>query len=305
MDAPLYHSKHGFARTSTAVFCFEIGRGPLEGTRAARLSNERTRNFQSPGGKGRPPSCARGSVLTYTLVMWGQSTPSPEAVDSYMGAKSRAPLCVYCAREDGVTVDHIPPKLFLSRPYPENLLTVPACRRCNASFQADDEYTRFVASVDLRSAEQKVVRSKMSAIARSLQRPDAKSFAQYLGSQMKSTTVLGPDGRPLAQVEVDRKRINATGERIVRGSFFIETGKPLPPSTKVRVGSKAGIAASDPAILEFARLYRSCQDRRSKGIGDAFGYVAAFGSGFSIWFLLLYDHFSWLATIGGSGDATE
>lgn len=222
-----------------------------------------------------------------------------------MSANSRTPLCAYCVREDGVTVDHIPPRLFLSRPYPKNLLTVPACHRCNASFQADDEYTRFVASVDLRSAEQKVVQSKMSAILRSLQRPDAKGFAQYLGSQVKSTTVLGPDGRPLGQVEVDRKRINATGERIVRGLFFIEAGKPLPSSTQVRIGSKPGITASNPTILQFARMYRSCSDRRSKTIGDAFSYIAAFHPKFSIWLLLLYGHFSWLATIGGSSDATE
>jgi hypothetical protein len=216
-----------------------------------------------------------------------------------MSAKRHPPLCVYCGSSDGVTVDHIPPKLLFSRPYPENLLTVPACQRCNASFQANDEYTRFVSSIDLRAREQPVVRSKMPAILRSLQRPEAKGFVQYLVSQMKDSTVLGPDGKPLGQsVEVDRNRINATGERMVRALFYVELEEALPPSTRIRIAAKPGITPSNPAILQFARMYDRCPDRRNKTVGDAFSYVVCFYPDFSIWLLLLYEHFSWLATIG-------
>ncbi len=223
-----------------------------------------------------------------------------------MSAKRRTPLCAYCGREDGVTVDHVPPKLLLARPYPKNLPTVPACRRCNASFQADDEYTRFVVSIDLRSANQRVAQSKMPAILRAMQRPEAQGFVRYLLSQMTETRVLGADGRPMAQaVEADRNRIHATGERMVRGLFFIESGELLPRSTQVRIASKPGITASNAAIQQFARMYVSCPDRRSKTIGDAFSYAVAFYPQFSIWFLLLYNHFSWLATIASSSDATK
>jgi len=213
-----------------------------------------------------------------------------------LSAKRRTPLCAYCGREDGETVDHVPPKLLLARSYPKNLPTVPACRKCNASFQANDEYTRFVVSIDLRTAKQPVAQSKMPAILRSLQKPEAKGFARYLLSQMTGTTVLGADGRPMAQaVEADRNRINATGERMVRGLFFIESGVLLPRSTQVRIASKPGITHSNVAIQQFARMYARCPDRRSKIIGDAFSYAVAFYPQFSIWFLLLYDHFSWLA----------
>jgi len=223
-----------------------------------------------------------------------------------MSAKSRTPVCAYCGREDGVTVDHIPPKLLLARPYPKNLPTVPACRGCNASFQADDEYTRFVVCIDLRTAKQPTAQSKMPAILRSLQRPEAKGFAKYLLSRTTDTILLGPDGRPMARtVEADRSRINATGERMVRGLFFIEMGEPLPKSTQVRIAAKPGITPSEPAIQQFARMYTKSPDRRSKTIGDAFRYVVAFYPGCSMWLLLLYDHFSWLATIGGSSDATK
>jgi hypothetical protein len=208
--------------------------------------------------------------------------------------------------EEGVTADHIPPKLLLARPYPNNLPTVPACRRCNASFQADDEYTRFVISIDVRTAAQRTAQSNMPAILRSLQRPEAGGFARYISNQITDTMVLGADGRPMAQaVEADRGRIHATGERIIRGLFFIETGERLPHSTRVRIASKAGVTPSEVAIQQFARMYASSSDRRSKTIGDAFSYVVAFYPQFSLWFLLLYDHFSWIATIGSSSDATK
>jgi hypothetical protein len=213
------------------------------------------------------------------------------------------PNCVYCGHGDGETVDHVPPKLLLARPYPKNLLTVPACRKCNASFQTNDEYTRFVVSVDLRSADQPDAKSKMPAIMRSLQKPEALSFARYLLSQMSDTTVLAPNGRPMAQaVEVDRVRLNATGERMVRGLFFIESGEPLPPSTKVRIAAKPGITHSNDGIQHFARMYAACPDHRTKEIGNAFSYAVAFYPQFSVWFLLLYGHFAWLATIGGPDD---
>src|SRR6266404_736942 len=155
-----------------------------------------------------------------------------------------SPLCGYCGLNVATTADHIPPKLLLSRPYPENLVTVPACRRCNSSFQSDDEYTRFVVSVDLRAAKHDAVQSKMPAIIRSLQRPAASGFATYLFNQMTASTVLGPDGLPMGQsIEVDRGRVNATGKRMVQGFFSIETGNPLPASARIRVESKAGVVA--------------------------------------------------------------
>jgi hypothetical protein len=215
-------------------------------------------------------------------------------------------LCVYCTCEEATTVDHIPPKLLLPRPYPANLLTVPACRGCNASFQADDEYTRFVVSIDLRGSDQQTIQAKMPSILRSLQRPNAKVFSEYLKNQFKDTTVLGPDGRPMGQtLEADRGRINATGERMVRGLFFAESGVALQASAKVRIAANPGISSSVPAIMQFARVYARCPDRRAKTIGDAFSYAVGFHRDFSIWMLLLYGHFSWLATIGGTIHATE
>ena len=48
-------------------------------------------------------------------------------------------VCCYCGdRAD--TVDHVPSKVFLDKPYPENLPVVPCCKKCNRRFSLDEEY---------------------------------------------------------------------------------------------------------------------------------------------------------------------
>jgi hypothetical protein len=214
-------------------------------------------------------------------------------------------MCAYCGVTPADTVDHIPPKLFFAAPYPDNLLTVPACKACNKSFQTDDEYTRFIVSIDFRAQKNPVAQLKMPAVLRSFQRPESRAFSQYLVGQMSESMILGADGEPMGQsVEVDRNRVNATGKRLVRGLYYIEQKTNLGSPAEFRVASKAGITSKDPAIQQFARMYAGSTDRRSKEIGDVFSYAVCFYPEFSIWFLLLYEYFSWLATTQ-SDDATK
>jgi len=138
----------------------------------------------------------------------------------------------------------------------------------------------------------------MPAIIRSLQRPDAKKFANYLAAQSNLSSILGADGKPMGRYfEPDRNRMNATGERIARGLYFVETGQALPASKQMRVACKSGLTAEHPDMVQFARIFRSFSDRRHKSIGDAFDYLVAFHGESSIWLLPLYDQFAWLGII--------
>lgn len=47
--------------------------------------------------------------------------------------------CVYCGGSPE-TVDHVPSRVFLDDPLPENLPVVEACRECNGGFSLDEEY---------------------------------------------------------------------------------------------------------------------------------------------------------------------
>ena len=215
----------------------------------------------------------------------------------FMSMRNKRGICVYCGREKKLTMDHVPPKLLFASPYPPNLPTVPSCRDCNASFQKDDEYTRVVAAVDYRAAHHEDVKTKLPAIQRSLARPDAKAFADYLDSQTSPTKTLDLYGRPIANaIEVQQPRVNATGKRIIRGLYYVEAKKTLDLDARIKIGSKAGLDASDPMGLQFARVYRACSERRDRAIGETFSYVAGFGQGFSIWLMMLYGYFVWAGT---------
>lgn len=48
-------------------------------------------------------------------------------------------VCCYCGGYAD-TVDHVPSKVFLDEPYPDNLPVVPCCRKCSEEFSLDEEY---------------------------------------------------------------------------------------------------------------------------------------------------------------------
>lgn len=47
--------------------------------------------------------------------------------------------CVYCGGKPN-SREHVPPRVFLDKPYPENLYEVEACASCNQRFSMDEEY---------------------------------------------------------------------------------------------------------------------------------------------------------------------
>ncbi len=53
----------------------------------------------------------------------------------------RRDRCVYCAAKAD-TKDHAPPRCLLRAPMPSNLLTLPACRKCNSGFSFDENVAK-------------------------------------------------------------------------------------------------------------------------------------------------------------------
>lgn len=48
--------------------------------------------------------------------------------------------CVYCGEQCPDTRDHVPSRVLLDEPYPDQLPVVPACALCNNGFSADERY---------------------------------------------------------------------------------------------------------------------------------------------------------------------
>jgi len=55
------------------------------------------------------------------------------------GDERQTTACAYCYNSTE-TRDHIPPRVLLDEPFPENLSVVPACLECNNAASADEEY---------------------------------------------------------------------------------------------------------------------------------------------------------------------
>ena len=114
---------------------------------------------------------------------------------------------------------------------------------------------------------------------------------------MSPSAVLGADGKPLGlAMEIDQKRVNATGRRI-RGLCFRELGKRV-PDKQVKVACDFGMSPSHPLVLQFVRGYQLCPEHRDHSMGDdVFSYVAGIAPNFSIWSLILDDSFGWFGSV--------
>lgn len=58
--------------------------------------------------------------------------------------------CIYCnalLTEQEASREHIPSKVFLDKPYPENLFVAWVCKACNNSFSSDEEYAAAILGV--------------------------------------------------------------------------------------------------------------------------------------------------------------
>jgi hypothetical protein len=178
------------------------------------------------------------------------------------------------------------------------MLTVPACNECNQSFKANDEYTRAALAFEVRAASHRDVIGSLSPMTRSLQRPEARKFTEYLFSQMEPIPVLGVNGNPIQKLKQDVRRIDATGERIVRGLYFIEKGQPLDPGARITIASEDDMESVNPLLLDAVQAYDASTDQRKGSVGAAFSYVAGFQGERSVWVLMLYGFFFWFALVG-------
>lgn len=78
-----------------------------------------------------------------------------------------AAWCVYCGAAPD-TVDHVPSKVLLDEPYPENLPAVPCCQKCNTGFSLDEEYLACLIDCVLAGSAEptRVARPKVQRVLR-------------------------------------------------------------------------------------------------------------------------------------------
>lgn len=147
--------------------------------------------------------------------------------------KRKAPTCVYCGEAAAATGDHIPPKCLVAPPRPADLITVPACERCNKSFEKDDTYFRDCVVLEQRCGDHPEAKKVIAASLRGLARPESVGYRKYFLSRLGKVELRTSSGLYAGRkggYNVDLGRLSRVLSRIVRGVYYHETGAPLPLS---------------------------------------------------------------------------
>src|SRR3954452_20896773 len=106
-----------------------------------------------------------------------------EHLDSYADARLVVG-CIYC-HGDTDTREHVPSRILLDEPYPENLPVLPACAECNNSFSLDEQYFACLIECARTGSVDAAERPKIRRIL-------AESPA--LAARIMQARTVGPDG---------------------------------------------------------------------------------------------------------------
>jgi hypothetical protein len=132
------------------------------------------------------------------------------------GDKRQTQSCVYCG-EAIETREHVPSRVFLDEPYPKDLPTVGACRKCNQKHSLDEEYVAClvecakIGSTDPNAVQRDKVRnilSKKPALAERLQR------AMVLSSGFTA-------------FKFESNRVKSVFLKLAQGHLLFEQNEPL------------------------------------------------------------------------------
>ncbi len=124
--------------------------------------------------------------------------------------------CVHCGEPLGETRDHVPPKCFLDKPYPENLSISRCCPECNNQLSRDEEYVVCLIECILAGSVEpnKLMRKSVAA---TLQR------AKGLRLRLQNALRISNEG-PVFEVETERlKRVLL---KLAKGHAAYELSQP-------------------------------------------------------------------------------
>ncbi|MFO1000723.1 MAG: hypothetical protein U0936_10310 [Planctomycetaceae bacterium] len=191
-------------------------------------------------------------------------------------AESRK-VCVYCGKNGRLTNDHVPPQNLFLKPRPNDLITVPACETCNRGASKDDEYFRLMLAIRQDAGNTGPAQHLWPTIERSLKRSQAHGMTMSLLNATQLNDVETEAGVFLGAVptySVDSARLRSVVERITRGLYYNQFGKPLPYRDEVRVYSDDDLRA-DPnlkRLLADLITKTTCSPNHKVGDGAVFNY---------------------------------
>jgi len=130
--------------------------------------------------------------------------------------------CYLCG-DPSTTVDHVPPKTFFPRPAPSNLITLPACHKCNTAYSKDEEYLRN--NVVIASNPEQTKGELWGRTKRGIRRRPA-----LRADMVRRIIPVQVEGKTLPALKYDAARAKRVLVKIARGLVFRHAQRRLPDS---------------------------------------------------------------------------
>lgn len=133
--------------------------------------------------------------------------------------------CAYCGENMPNTRDHVPSRILLDDPFPENLPVVGCCEKCNNEFSKDEGYfaTAIECMIHCTRDTESLSREK---IKRTLNK-SGKLKEDFAGSFLEEDPVLFPDIVRKLFFRIDRQRFENVIIKLAKGHVKFELSTPI------------------------------------------------------------------------------
>lgn len=200
-------------------------------------------------------------------------------------------LCVYCGHDAEVSRDHVVPLCLFTRPYPPQMITVPACDNCNTEKSRDDHFLRDYLVTDVQGSESPTAQAIFDSgkLWRSLTRKTSDLLLEVLPRTQvrplhtEADIYLGE----FPQASIDLERLERTIFRIVRGLYYDARRSSIP------AGYEFVLRRCYPWQYESLReVFRKLHPNGPRVVGDVFGCMYAMATEdpcTTLWVLWFYE----------------
>ncbi len=147
----------------------------------------------------------------------------------------RDQICVFCGVNAATTRDHVPPRGIFTRPYPNDLVTVPACVPCNNSASPMDEEFRAMLSLRVGTPTPEARKLWKDKTLKGIRRN--KRLLRQIIEKTQDVWIKNSSGLILEKRLAflwDAKVHDDTIIRITRGLFFHHFREILLPSIRIK-----------------------------------------------------------------------
>lgn len=225
-----------------------------------------------------------------------------------MTSRREPPHCAYCGSAYDITRDHIPPKaIFPDDPgHRSDLITVPACRRCNHKFSIADQYFSLAVSSHMLTGENPIAATLHARAQRGFERLLRGRKGEKIRREIRLVENRTPAGILLGYRpawKYDTELLRSVVCRIIKGLHFHHFKCPVARDVPVHSATLTDIpqrTASDDEILK--PLRDTMASTPIHDIGDGvFRYrfgTALDNPDVSMWLMIFYDALEFAGSIG-------